>query len=111
MSFWVYMLRCADGSYYVGHTENLESRVWEHNDGRIGGYTVSRLPVKLAFSQDHATCEEALASERLIKGWKRVKKEALIRGDWIEISRLAKSKTSGPEPRPSTGSGRTEEEK
>lgn len=89
MSFWVYILRCADGSYYTGHTDNLELRLGQHKTGAVGGYTSTRLPVELVFSQEHATREEALSSEQQIKGWSRKKKEALMRGDWDEISRLA----------------------
>jgi predicted GIY-YIG superfamily endonuclease len=92
MSFWVYMLKCADDSYYVGHTEDLEIRIGKHARREIPGYTSSRLPVSLVFSQEHPTREEALSAERQIKGWNRKKKEALIRGDWSEISRLARSK-------------------
>ncbi len=98
MSFWVYILRCADGSYYTGHTDNLEARVATHQAGEVEGYTSTRLPVDLVFSEEFLTREEALGRERQIKGWNRLKKEALIRGDWAELSRLA---------RPSTGSGRT----
>ena len=90
MSFWVYILHCADGSYYTGHTDNLEKRIAEHGDDQYGGYTSSRLPVKLVFSEEFNTREEALACEHQIKGWSRKKKEALIRGDWEEISELAR---------------------
>ena len=90
MSFWVYILKCADGSYYTGHTDNLEKRIGEHRSGAFGGYTSTRLPVELVFSQDFSSREEALASERQIKGWSRKKKEAMMRGDWDEVSRLAK---------------------
>jgi len=91
MSFWVYILRCADNSYYTGHTDHLEKRIGEHLNGLCGGYTSSRLPVKLVFSQECATRIEALAAEQQIKGWSRKKKEAMMRGDWAEVSRLAKS--------------------
>jgi predicted GIY-YIG superfamily endonuclease len=90
MSFWVYILRCADNSYYTGHTDNLEERMVKHQAGEIEGYTLTRLPVKLLFSEEFPTREEALASERQIKGWSRKKKEALMRGDWAEVSRLAR---------------------
>ena len=60
-----------------------------HISGEIGGYTASRLPVKLVFSEQFPTREEALVTEIRIKGWSRKKKEALIKGDWEEISRLA----------------------
>jgi putative endonuclease len=90
MSFWVYILKCADGSYYTGHIDNLEKRIGEHRSGAFGGYTSTRLPVELVFSQDFSSREEALTSERQIKGWSRKKKEAMMRGDWNEVSRLAK---------------------
>ena len=94
MSFWVYILRCADGSYYTGHTDNLEHRTQQHHAGAITScYTYKRRPLQLVFSQDFATREEALASEQQIKGWSRKKKEAMMRGDWAEVSRLAKSKS------------------
>lgn len=94
MAFWVYILRCADGSYYTGHTDNLEKRITEHTSGAIAGcYTFKRRPLKLVFSQDFPTREEALSSEQQIKGWSRKKKEAMMRGDWDEVSRLAKSST------------------
>ena len=90
--FWVYMLRCADGSYYTGHTDNLDLRIAQHAAGAITScYTYSRRPVTLVFSQDFSTREEALASERQIKGWSRRKKEAMMRGDWAEVARLARS--------------------
>lgn len=91
MSFWVYILKCADNSYYTGHTDNLEHRIGEHQAGVCGGYTASRLPVKLVFSQECATRIEALAAEQQIKGWGRKKKEAMMQGDWAEVSRLSKS--------------------
>jgi putative endonuclease len=100
LSFWVYILRCSDGSYYTGHTDNLEKRITEHQAGESEGYTLTRLPVALMFSQDFPTRDQALACEIQIKGWSRKKKEAMMREDWSEVSRLAKS--------PSTGSGRTE---
>ncbi len=111
MVFWVYILECADGSYYTGHTKGLEIRLAQHASRKIPGYTASRLPVSLIFSQEFLTREEAIASERQIKGWSRKKKEAMIRSDWDEVARLAKSKTTGSEPRPSTSSGRTVEKK
>jgi predicted GIY-YIG superfamily endonuclease len=121
MSFWVYILRCADGSYYTGHTDNLEKRIGEHETGAIPScYTFKRRPLQLVFSQDCATREEALSAEQQIKGWSRKKKEAMMRGDWAAVSRLAKSSTPvRPEPvegqslssvHPSTSSGRTEDE-
>ena len=92
MAFWVYILRCADSRYYTGHTDNLEKRIGEHHSGVISScYTYTRRPLELVFSQDFSTRLEALASEQQIKGWSRKKKEAMMRGDWAEVSRLAKS--------------------
>ena len=76
MSFHAYLLRCADGSYYAGHTDDLTRRFGQHQRGECGGYTATR--------------EEALAAEQQIKGWSRAKKEALMAGDWKRISALAK---------------------
>jgi predicted GIY-YIG superfamily endonuclease len=89
MSFQVYILRCADGSYYTGHTDDLEKRIAQHQMGEIEGYTLTRLPVTLVFAEELPSREEALAYERQVKGWSRRKKEALIRGDWAEVIRLA----------------------
>jgi putative endonuclease len=88
--FYTYMLRCSDGSYYVGHTESLEARIVAHYDGMIAGYTRSRRPVTLVWNDSFSSREEALAAERRIKGWSRAKKEALIAGDWPKIRLLAK---------------------
>ncbi len=68
MSFWVYILRCSDGAYYTAHTEHLEQRIAEHKEGRMPGYTATRRPIQLVFCQAFPTREEALASERQIKG-------------------------------------------
>ena len=61
MSFWVYIFRCADNSYYTGHTDNLDKRIVEHQTGEIEGYTSTRLPVTLVFADEFPTREEALA--------------------------------------------------
>lgn len=91
-AFWVYILHCADGSYYTGHTDDLDRRMAQHEQGSITDcYTCSRRPVSLVFSQPCTTREEAMAAEHQIKGWSRKKKEAMIRGDWNEVSRLAHS--------------------
>ncbi len=89
MAFWVYMLHCVDQSYYVGHTNDLEKRILEHQTGEVDGYTATRRPVRVVFTQEFSSREEALATELQIKGWSRKKKQALVRRDWPEISRLA----------------------
>jgi tRNA/rRNA methyltransferase len=90
MSFWTYILRCADSSYYVGHSDNLEARVAAHQSGIIEGYTQKRRPVTLIWSQEFAERDEAFRAERQIKGWSRAKKEALVRGDWDAIQLLSR---------------------
>jgi predicted GIY-YIG superfamily endonuclease len=112
MSFWVYILQCNDNSYYTGHTDNLELRIAQHHEGKIDSYTATRLPVSLLFSEQFGTRLEALEMEQRIKGWSRKKKEALMRGDWDEVSRLSNNRqaTSASQPlHGSTGSPRTGE--
>ncbi len=96
--FFVYLLRCSDGSLYVGHTDELEQRVAKHQLGEIEGYTQSRRPVVMVWCQETASRLEALSSERQIKGWARAKKEALIAGDWDAVQRHAWG-TKNPLPR------------
>ena len=91
---YVYMLRCADDSYYVGSARRgLDRRLSEHNNGAFDGYTAKRLPVTLIWSEHFQNITDAIAVERQIKGWSRAKKEALIRGDFGLIQTLAKRRT------------------
>ena len=90
----VNMLRCPDGSYFVGHTNDLEHRLAANERGAIEGYTPSRRPVELAFSDQFSTRLEAFHRERQIKGWSRAKKEALIKGDWDGLVELS-NRSSG----------------
>ena len=98
MQFWVYMLRCRDGAYYVGHTDTPEIRMAQHYAGQGSDWTKRRLPVELVWADNTSSREEALMFERRLKGWTRAKKEALIAGDWDRISFLARP----PHERPST---------
>ena len=88
--FYVYILRCADGSYYVGHTDDMELRMQQHESGDVG-YTALRKPIELLWQGEFETREGALAFELQVKGWSRAKKEALMAGDWERIQELAKS--------------------
>jgi putative endonuclease len=91
MGAWVYMLRCADGTFYVGSTRaSLEQRMAEHQAGVFGGYTLRRRPFVLVFHQYFDRIEDAVASERQVKGWRRDKKEALIRGDYPALPELSR---------------------
>ncbi|GJE75355.1 GIY-YIG nuclease family protein [Methylorubrum suomiense] len=96
MPAFVYMLRCADGSYYVGSSrgESLDKRLGEHEVGTYAGYTSRRRPVTLVWSEQFERFDEAVAYERRLKGWSRAKKEALIRGDWDRLQEAAKRSTA-----------------
>ena len=91
-TYWVYILKCSDGSYYTGSTSNIEKRVSEHQQGSILGYTYKRRPVELVFSEFFDDVYNAISAERQIKGWSRAKKEALIRADFELLKKLAKKK-------------------
>ena len=88
---YLYILRCADGSYYVGTTTGgLERRLAEHQDGTFGGYTASRRPVTLVFHQHFMRLEDAARAERQVKGWRREKKEAMIGGNFAALPALSR---------------------
>ena len=104
MEAFVYMLRCADGAYYVGshRGSDVAHRVAGHNSGLYPkAWTFRRRPVELVWSEHFGSVLDAIAYERQFKGWSRAKKEALIRGDWTAVQALARGGT----PRPSTSSG------
>jgi tRNA/rRNA methyltransferase len=92
LQFYVYILRCSDGSYYVGHTDNIENRLAVHQAGSLpDSFTHDRRPVELVFCQDFQTRQEAFERERQVKGWSRTKKEALINGKWRRLEVLSRS--------------------
>ncbi len=91
MPSWVYILRCSDDSYYTGVTSNIEQRLDQHFHGKIG-YTAKRKPFEYLWSEEFANIDDAIAFEKQVKGWSRAKKEALMRGDWAEVQRLARKK-------------------
>ena len=92
MGIFVYMLRCSDGSYYVGSAtgDDLNSRIDQHSAGSYEGYTLSRRPVVLVWTEHFDRITDGIAIERKLKGWSRAKKEALIGSDWTKISQLAR---------------------
>jgi putative endonuclease len=95
---FVYMLQCSDGSFYVGsaRADDLSKRVAEHEAGAYRGYTYTRRPLRLVWSERFQQITDAIAAERKIKGWSRAKKEALIKGDWADINSLAKRRGGKP---------------
>ena len=102
MGAYVYMLRCADRSYYIGSAtgDDLGPRIAQHQTGAFPGYTSTRRPVHLVWSEHFDRITDAIATERRIKGWSRAKKEALITGDWRTIEQLAKRRGGKPKPDP-----------
>ncbi|MBI3959429.1 MAG: GIY-YIG nuclease family protein [Chloroflexi bacterium] len=96
----MYILECNDGSYYVGSTTDMERRLWEHNQGEGSKYTARCRPVKLVFAAEFASIAEAFAAEKRVQGWRREKREALIRGDYEALPELARKKW--PSHRPAT---------
>jgi putative endonuclease len=92
MGVYIYMLRCADGSYYVGSAtgDDLGTRIDAHNAGSYQGYTFSRRPVVLVWSEHFERITDGVAVERQLKGWSRAKKEALLSSDWARVSQLSR---------------------
>lgn len=86
---WVYILKCSDGTYYTGVTNDLERRLHEHKSGSHTGYTSVRLPVSLVFSTEIEKPMEAITLEKKIKKWSQKKKEALINGNFNLLHTLS----------------------
>ncbi len=102
MRYWVYILLCADGGYYIGshRGEYVEDRVGQHNAGMDRfAWTYSRRPVTLVWNEEFQRPQDAIFVERQMKGWTRKKKEAAIAGQWRMLPRLAarRGHSSGPE--------------
>jgi putative endonuclease len=94
---YLYILRCADGSLYIGTTrDSLEMRVAQHEAGTFDGYTQARRPVTLAYAEWFDRITDAIANERKLKKWTRAKKEAYIQGDLVRLQELAQRRQSHP---------------
>jgi putative endonuclease len=99
VSAFLYMVRCRDGSFYVGTTrDSLEQRIAQHNEGTFGGFTSLRRPVELVFQQEFERITDAIAAERQVKGWRREKKEALIAGAFDLLPSLSRRKGGSHKP-------------
>lgn len=92
MAFSLYILRCADDTLYIWHTDNLDERMRQHDAGKHDSFTASRRPLGLLHVEEFESRYEALTMERKLKGWSRAKKLAYISGDWDSIGLLAKGK-------------------
>src|SRR5689334_22730604 len=89
MPFYVYILECSDGTYYTGHTDDLDQRMAQHGDGTASRYTSKRRPLKLLWASDCQRREQAFELEKQIQGWSRAKKQALMRGDFEVLPYLS----------------------
>ncbi len=98
MPYIVYILECSDGSYYTGSTNDLNKRLWQHQQGvESSSYTFTRRPVKLVWTSEEVAYYDALRWERQIKGWSRAKKEALIQGNFDAIHKIVKTERTNKE--------------
>ena len=86
--WFVYILLCADDSFYIGETYDIAQRLVKHNEGSASAYTAARRPVHLVYAERHATRDDALCRERQLKGWTRAKKQALVSRDPESLKRL-----------------------
>jgi putative endonuclease len=89
---WMYILKCADGSYYVGSTKNLELRLFQHQSGQGSRYPSGKLPVELVYGEEYDRVSDAYYREKQIQNWGRAKREALINGNVELLPPLAKKK-------------------
>jgi putative endonuclease len=93
MKGYVYILECADGSYYTGSTKDLDLRLAQHQNGQGAIHTRKRLPVKLVYYEEFQRIDEAFIREKQIQGWNRKKKQALIDGKFDELPELSRNYT------------------
>lgn len=89
---YMYMLQCADGSFYVGSTLNLEHRLAQHNEGEGAEYTKSRLPVQLLYFEEFDRVDDAYRREKQVQGWGRAKRLALAAGHLDALPALSKKR-------------------
>lgn len=90
--FHTYIVQCSNGSYYVGHTHDLATRIQDHNTGKGALHTRVHGHVKLVYSETHSSELAAIDRERQIKRWSRAKKKALIEGRKDRLRELSKSR-------------------
>ncbi|TFD45388.1 GIY-YIG nuclease family protein [Cryobacterium frigoriphilum] len=96
---YMYILECADGSFYVGSTWDIDRRLWQHNSGEGGAaYTKRRRPVKLVYLEECPRIADAYAREKQIQGWNRAKRIALIEGRFDDLPALSIRRSRIPPP-------------
>jgi putative endonuclease len=89
MKGWMYIFKCADGTYYTGSTNNLDLRLQQHQNGEGANHTKKRLPVKLVYAEEFEKVQDAFYREKQVQGWRREKKEALIKGNHGSLPELS----------------------
>ncbi len=102
---YMYILECADGTYYTGSTVNLEKRLWEHKNMLGANYTRKKHPVRLVYAEEYARVDEAFYREKQVQGWSHAKKKVLFEAEYNKLPELAKNYTQYPRNVPSTSSG------
>jgi len=92
-NYWIYIVLCNDDSYYIGVTNNIKRRIWEHNnDDNKNCYTYKRRPVKLVYCENFSNINSAIRREKQIKGWSRKKKQSLISENFVKLVKYSKRK-------------------
>ena len=89
---FMYILQCADDSYYVGSTIDLDRRIGQHQAGEGANHTKKRLPVQLIYAEEYSRIDHAFYREKQVQGWSRKKKEALMLGKLDELPGLSECK-------------------
>ena len=89
MPSYMYILKCADNSYYTGSTKNLPRRLWQHQNGVGARHTAKRLPISLVYAEAFERVADAFKREKQVQGWSRAKKEALIQQHRQQLHVLA----------------------
>ena len=89
-SFYLYILKCCDNSYYVGHTDDIDRRILEHKKGLLPGYTKTRQPITVVYIEAFDSRDDVKKIELKLKKWSRKKKEAYMKKDWTCLSQLCR---------------------
>lgn len=89
---YMYILECADGTYYTGSTKDLEKRLWEHQNLQGANYTKKKHPVELIYYEEYSRIDEAFYREKQVQGWSHAKKKALIERNTQRLHFLAECK-------------------
>ena len=91
---YLYILKCADGTFYTGSTINIEKRLVEHQEAKGSNYTKKRLPIKLVYLEEFLRIDDAFYREKQIQGWSRLKKIALIEKNYQDLKKLSDCKNN-----------------